>query len=188
MSNSRRLTFFTGENYEVPLDTGCTGCFIHQNINNLPAIFRPVFDRNGIRILQDNEVAVPGLYIISPIEHYDSINNFPIELYNTFSHARFHLMKVMKQFLGDDLLMVQTHSEGRLSGNAHYHEWFIPYWKSIADKYKIVPKIYLPKGRPGFDNYIADIYGYMQLFKYNKKTKQRIQKYNQLLTKYFNEI
>lgn len=143
--------------------------FIEENEELLGVHLKPIYKYNGICVRQDSSYALPGFYIVSPIEHYRSLDEV-----DEVTHARLffilrEIRKGMREALNIQYAHVYYEEKANKSCNVHY--WILP-----INDIKKYPRLY---------NF--NVKDYLEQFLFSSN-KERMIQYNELMRAYIEKV
>lgn len=110
--------------------------FIEEYEDSLDACLKPIYKFNGICVKQDASYALPGFYIISPTNHYRSIDEI-----DEITHLRLffilrEIRKAMREVLQIEHIHLYYEEKKSKSCNVHYWYMFTGYPREHVHKYQ----------------------------------------------------
>ncbi len=105
--------------------------FCEINNNNIPSY--TLYEDNIIKVFLDIKPERPGHTLIIPKNHYQDINDIPMEVLNHILKVSKDIAKLLKDKLNyDGIRFVQNN--GYIQEIKHYHLHLIPFYKDGLDK------------------------------------------------------
>lgn len=161
--SKRTLDFLDGTSWIVGEDD-CRGCLMNERSSQLSKYLKPVYEDEYVVVRQDAEFCVPAFYIVSPIEHIDSLMNMSNDLiFRLFLVTKFVRLG-MKKVL--NINVANIYHEERLK-NSHYHHWILPFWDKEVRECGFIPKIYQSNVKK-YQTYDANVVAYLKYFTFDK--------------------
>lgn len=145
------------------------GTFMDENKSLLGEALQPIYEHNGVLVSQDTSCPLPGFYIVSPTQHFRSMDKVGEDIHLRLAFIMRHVRKAMREVLGIEYVHVLY--EEKAKKGCHVHYWMMP----IVDIEK----------NPRLDD--IDINAYMQSFSY-KENKDKICEFNTKMREHFKEL
>lgn len=98
--------------------------FIEVNEALLDECLRPIYKNCGICVKQDASFALPGFYIVSPLEHYRSLDEIDQVMYLRLFFIIREIRKGMRETLA--IQRVHIYYEEKMSKSSNVHYWILP--------------------------------------------------------------
>lgn len=98
--------------------------FLQKWESELDPCLQPIYKNQKICVKQDASFALPGFYIVSPLDHYHCLDDMPEELVLRLSFIIYTIRKGMRHVLGID--RVHIYYEEKPSPSATVHYWIMP--------------------------------------------------------------
>jgi diadenosine tetraphosphate (Ap4A) HIT family hydrolase len=80
----------------------------------------PIYNHNGICVRQDSSFPIPGFYIVSPVEHYTSLDQMDLILNNRLFLILHEIRKGMRERLGIKLTILIYEEKPKKSCCVHF--------------------------------------------------------------------
>ena len=146
------------------------GEFMELRKNELEDFLTPIYIDKYIQVRQDAKYAIPGFFIISPIDEYWSLAELPRELYEKCNYMSFKIRKILSDLPEVEEVYLYYDEHYKKPSSAHF--WVLPIFRERKTKN---PKIAT-----------CDIWKYMDEFQYIEQ-KEIIKKYVTYLKNKLNE-
>lgn len=170
----RYFDFIGGEKelrcFIVP-DTLSRGIFMAENSALLGDALQPIYHHNGICVAQDASSAMPGFYIVHPVQHYRSLDDMPELLHLRLSFIIREMRQAMRDVLGVETCHVLYEEKPAKNKSSHVHYWMLPLYES--------------ENKPRLYNF--NIREYMNGFSF-VENKEKILHFNQKMRMHFESI
>lgn len=145
------------------------GKFMDEHEDLLDERLTPIYKHKGICVRPDSSFPIPGFYIVSPIEHYRSMDEMSaLDNLRTFFIIR-TIRKAMRDVLGIKFIYMFYEEKIKKHGDVHY--WLLPIYDISEDN--ILLRL--------------DIEKYLNKFEFNNE-KDRILDFNNKLRDYIQSI
>lgn len=143
------------------------GEFILSHEDEMDDCLKPIYIDDDIIVRQDVKYAIPGFYIISPRQHFRSIDEMPQDL---FLKCMFMAREIKKGLLTLGITQSHAYNDEKYNSPAFAHFWVLPIYQSFVSDNNLNPTIYS-----------KDIWKYLDLFPRFMETKQRILEFNKIM-------
>jgi diadenosine tetraphosphate (Ap4A) HIT family hydrolase len=130
----------------------------------------PIYNHNGICVRQDPSFPIPGFYIVSPVEHYTSLDQMDLILNNRLFLILHEIRKGMRERLGIKLTILIYEEKPKKSCSVHF--LLLPIY---SDSYSSSESF--------------NFYNYLLSYEFSyRKYRNDILAYNQKMKDYIKEI
>lgn len=141
-------------------NTMSKGEFLDEHADDVDEVLRPVFEDDKLTVRQDAKYAIPGFYIISPKQHYRSIDEMPQEY---FEHCMLMAKRIKEHITALGIMQSHIYHDEKYRSPASAHFWVLP----LPDKSDFNLTIYS-----------TDIWTYLETFPRYRETGRQIREYN----------
>lgn len=146
------------------------GEFLQMHESAIDDCLKPVYQDEQVTIRQDAKYALPGFYIISPNQHYRSIDAMPAELYQ---HC-LQIARQVRQGLTDSgITQAHIYHDEKYQSPASAHLWALPIHRDFIHVQGLNPTIAS-----------ADIWKYLETFPQYNATKNEIAAFNEKMRQF----
>lgn len=147
------------------------GEFLDIFEEELDEALKPVFEDETLVVRQDAKYAIPGFYIVSPKEHYRSIDEMPQEVFN---HAMLTVKRIKQQLVTVGINESHIYHDEKYKSPASAHFWVLPLHPPIDGQ---------DLNRTIFSK---DIWTYLDTYPSFRSTRPEILRYNDRIRELLN--
>lgn len=138
--------------------------FLLENEKDLDRCLVPIYKNRDITIRQDTSCPLPGFYIVSPDNHYRSLDRIPELEYMRLMFLIFHTRRGLRDVCGIEFSYLLYEEKANTSCNVHF--WILP----IIDVEKY-PRMYNFDVKKYMDSFVVED-NYLMILNVNEKMRR----------------